>query len=894
MKHSELVSVLALGLSLLGAAGAGAPPQTSASIPPYSYYHHGKLVVLTKPSLVAVSGRQFSAFVSAQRLTRDPRSAHAALRARGLGLYALPVSRQKEGPPLDLLKQAREFTTRTREEVQPVFELGQALLIPSDELIVRLAGVAEAREAEEYLARQKEPLGIVEVRPVREGTFLVRIKDAAHGGVYDACRRLAKLEGVEFAEPNHTVVLLEPPGTPDAVREYVDGLVKARQRSPARAAGAGQVGNPTPSTHSVSWDVLVDESFEGTALPAGWSTGILPPPPSGGTRPDVAWSVTRQRSHDGRSSAYATGAGTAGRPAPGPYPNDAGTFLATPLLDLASYEEVYVEIWFWANFGANSSVGYDLGAAWVRDTAANQVYLVLPFAALYVGYTGDLTADPTTDRGWRRGLFRVPPIARRSAVTVEIAFGADSAGTAEGLYVDGVRIIGTKDVDTDPTGSDRFGARQYEIANSGQIAGLGSHANDLGAAEAWQTVSPSAQVTVAVVDSGVESHPDLNLVTGYDPDGSVGGGPRGSHGTSVAGNVGAVRDNSIGVAGTAPGVKVMPVYMGGTYVEIGKALRLAVAKGAALVTNSWGWVGAPSAEIESAVREALAAGVTVLFAAGNGPDRAPFTYETAFPCNLTASSDVVCVGAASPTDEYKGASSSDGQFSWGSSYVGSGPDVVAPGGWSYSTDRLGTAGTTTARGSALDAATADYTPDFGGTSSATPKVAGIVALMLSANPELSPAQVKAILRATAKDIDAPGFDDKTGAGRVDAVRAVHESLATPGQPRAYHVQAVGSARLAKAGNKEPASIVVATNGPEGPVTGLALGDFRAKAGPVAPGGCEVEITRVVSGFAGRYLLDVIPYSSNPACIWRAGRYTVAVLVSHGRRSGVGVTDLEIP
>jgi hypothetical protein len=103
-------------------------------------------------------------------------------------------------------------------------------------------------------------------------------------------------------------------------------------------------------------------------------------------------------------------------------------------------------------------------------------------------------------------------------------------------------------------------------------------------------------------------------------------------------------------------------------------------------------VGAPSAEIESAVREALAAGVTVLFAAGNGPDRAPSTYETAFPCNLTASSDVVCVGAASPTDEYKGASSSDGQFSWGSSYVGSGPDVVALGGWSYSTDRLGTAG----------------------------------------------------------------------------------------------------------------------------------------------------------------------------------------------------------
>jgi subtilisin family serine protease len=112
-------------------------------------------------------------------------------------------------------------------------------------------------------------------------------------------------------------------------------------------------------------------------------------------------------------------------------------------------------------------------------------------------------------------------------------------------------------------------------------------------------------------------------------------------------------------------------------------------------------------------------------------------------------------------------------------------------------------------------------------------VAGIVALMLSANPELSPAQVKAILRATASDIDAPvRRQDRRWAGRRGAV--VHESLATPGQ-LAPTTCRPWERPAAKAGNKEPASIVVATNGPEGPVTGLALGDFRAKAGPVAPG-----------------------------------------------------------
>jgi hypothetical protein len=899
MKTTGRLPVLALGVLLLGAAAPGGLAQSAASSEAYSYYHDGTLVVLTpSPSLVAVSeaGRQFPGFVSAQGLTRDPRSEHAALRARHIGLYSVPRPRQEAGLRRDLVERARAFTVQTHEEVQPVFEQGQALLIPSDELIVRLPQAADAGKAREYLTSTKEAPGIAEVRQVEEGTFVVRIRDAGYGAVYEACRQLAKLDGVEFAEPNHIVVMLEPLTPPSEVRRYLDTLTKGRRGRAAPSSNDGRAVKPvSSSSHSVSWDVLVNESFEGGALPAGWSTGSLPPPSSGGSRPDVGWNVTTRRSRFGGASAYATGSGTDGRPAPGPYPNDAGTWLATPLLNLASYEEVYVEMWFWGRFGSNSSVGYDLGAVWIRDGATGDVYLTVPFPVLYVGYTGDLTADPTTTDGWRRGLFRVPPVARRNGVTVEIAFGADAAGADEGLYVDGVRIVGTTNVDTDPIGDDRFGPRQYEIANAGQIAGLGSHGNDLGVAEAWQTVSPSAQVVVAVVDAGVQSHADLNLVTGYDPDGSVGGGPRDPHGTSVAGNVGAVRNNSIGVAGTAPGVKIMPIYLGATYLEISQAIRIAVAKGAAIVTDSWGWVGAPSSEIESAVRDALAAGVTVLFAAGNGPDRSPYTYETAFPGSLTGSSDVICVGASSPTDEHKAAASSDGQFFWGSSYVGSGPDVVAPGPWSYTTDLAGSAGYND--GSLIDptdATTADYTPDFGGTSSSTPKVAGIVALMLSANPDLAPGQVKAILRATAKDIDVPGVDDKSGAGRVDAVKAIDAARATVGRPRAYHVQAVGSARLAKAGNKEPATVVLAVNSSEGPVTGLAQSAFRATAAPVAPFGCEVEITRVISGFPGRYLVDLIPSSSNPACVWRSGRYTIAVLVSNGRRSGVGAADLVIP
>ena len=88
--------------------------------------------------------------------------------------------------------------------------------------------------------------------------------------------------------------------------------------------------------------------------------------------------------------------------------------------------------------------------------------------------------------------------------------------------------------------------------------------------------------------------------------------------------------------------------MGYTNANTAAAIDLAVEKGAHVLNNSWGWVGAPSADIENAIYDALAAGRTVLFAAGNGPDRPPWTYDTQFPCNLTGASNVICVGATSP------------------------------------------------------------------------------------------------------------------------------------------------------------------------------------------------------------------------------------------------------
>ena len=774
MKKTCLFGLSLAFLFLAGAHAQNQLPHRPADEPAgqYSYYYKGRLISL-EPSetLVAINeqGSAFKAFARNAGLARDPLSESAPLKDHGLGLYTLPVERDKTEKRVNLQAQINKFVAETQEEIQPVFELGQALLIPGDEAILGFDQTFDIDHAKAFLEPHLQKLGIIGVKAHRKNAFLLKISKPSNGRVYELCRSLVRLDGVDFAEPNHLIVHLYKPRLP--LRKGDDAYQKIFAPGKTLTSGgrATTVGAPLRRAHSsVSWEVLLEEGFEGASLPAGWSAGTGQ---GDGTIPTQAyWSVTDYRRRSGARSLYATGGGTAGVPPPGAYPNNCNSRLKMPVLNLAAYEEVYLEFWYYAKFGS----GLDLGAVVPRGSAPETACIMgLMLAAIQ--------DDPTAQNGWRRALLRVTPKARIDGVTLEFVFISDGSAAGEGLYIDQVRILATKEVDTDPVGNDTYGARQYEIKNSGQIAGLGSDFNDMHVPEAWELISVSRDIVVAVIDAGVDlTHPDLNLVSGFDPDGSVGGGPRDPHGTAVAGNVGALRSNSRGVAGTAPGVKIMPIFIGNRESENANAIDVAVDKGAHILTNSWGRTTGYSQDIENAVTDALNAGRVVLFAAGNGPDRSPFTYDVIFPARLTGSTDVICVGASSPTDEHKSVSSSDGSSLWGSSYVGDGPDIVAPGPWSYTTDIQGNDGYNPDRGllvqgSLIDPAdprSEDYTPAFGGTSSSTPKVAGIVALMLSANPELRPRDVKAILRATADDIDAPGFDDKTGAGRVNAYKAV--------------------------------------------------------------------------------------------------------------------------
>jgi len=758
---------VALATAVPDPVPAGAPDAIEPSA--YSYLYEGRAVVLSaSPHLVAVvSGDASRRVVSTAGLVRHPLSDRKAVTSRAMVVYGLSAGGDRH-PTRATADRAIDRAKREGLRVQPVFELGGAVKIPTDEVIVAFAAPTAVSGAKRALRAVRARLGLREVRPLRLDTFLVRIDRPEDGRAFAVSRELAAVPGVRYAEPNFLVVHLDAAPSPRR-----SGRIPPFD--PARLAPlAGPPGEETMTAFAAappSWTTLIAESFESAAT--GWQAGVSPFAP---IAVDAIPIMVDSKSHGGSRSAYMTGGGFSGRAPPGPYPPYAFPILVSPLLDLGAFEEAYVELWFWARYQdpvydpQEGTTLFDFGELVVYDPLTYES----EGQKLVVAFTGDLTADPTTVDGWRRALFRVPPRLRRNGVYVVVDLQADGFIGAEGLYVDDIRVVGTRDVDTVPiTAGDTYGARQYELHNSGQIAGLGNEANDLNVPEAWARVGVSPGLVVAVIDSGVEPfHPDLNLVIGYDAaTGAVGGSPheRGPHGTECAGNIGAIAGNGIGVAGTAPGVKIMPIHQGNSDADAARGIDLAVQHGAHVLSNSWGWVGAPNATIQSAIAAALAANRVVVFAAGNGPDRPPWAYEVAFPGMLTGSMDIITVGASSPTDEHKAAASSDGSFSWGSSYLGPGPDVMAPGPWSYTTDLLGADGSNDGTSSGVESA---YTHAFGGTSSATPKVSGIVALMLSANPALTPAQVKAILRETATDIGEPGVDDKTGAGRVDALAAV--------------------------------------------------------------------------------------------------------------------------
>ncbi len=336
------------------------------------------------------------------------------------------------------------------------------------------------------------------------------------------------------------------------------------------------------------------------------------------------------------------------------------------------------------------------------------------------------------------------------------------------------------------------------------LAGVGTAGFDANADLAWDFSQAygDPSVVIAILDSGVDSaHLDLNQVAGYDY-GDNDSNPhddsaQAGHGTACAGVAAGVADNSLGVAGVAGGCSIMPLKIANSagtmyFSYIIDAIYHAADNGADVISMSFGAAISSDPATNAALQYAWNAGCVNLAATGNENDS-----TISYPA---INSNVIAVGAASPCGDRKRSSSDSGEVNpgintdpngytcdgerwWGSNYgstsqnAASAVDIIAPT-ILPTTDISGGAGYSNN----------DYSSFFNGTSCATPYAAGVAALIRSAEPALTPSEIRTRLRDTALDVvnveSGAGWDRYSGYGMIDAQAAIAAGGTGPAAPSA--------------------------------------------------------------------------------------------------------------
>jgi subtilisin family serine protease len=358
---------------------------------------------------------------------------------------------------------------------------------------------------------------------------------------------------------------------------------------------------------------------------------------------------------------------------------------------------------------------------------------------------------------------------------------------------------------------------QYQVTchNTGQTFNghTGTSDADIDAPEAWDITTGCSDVVIAVFDSGLTSdHPDLpntrqvrldgsNFGSGDEDDPSPSGDE--AHGNACAGVIAATMNNNQGIAGIAPNSRIMPIRWDGTTIpaEMVDGIEFAVDNGAVIISNSWGYNTDNNnfiPAIVTAIQYAVNNNVVVIFAAGNTARHYSCDDDgyVTFPANANVNS-LLTVGASDRYDN-------QADYSPTNSLI----DIVAPshkayppgayyplcGGISGETFEMWTidipdgdgynswpaSGThPPSTGEVLPNTGTNYlsyTGRFGGTSHSCPVVAGVAALILSLNPDLTPQEVFNILTSSADKVGSytytNGRCDEMGYGRVNAYQAV--------------------------------------------------------------------------------------------------------------------------
>lgn len=292
---------------------------------------------------------------------------------------------------------------------------------------------------------------------------------------------------------------------------------------------------------------------------------------------------------------------------------------------------------------------------------------------------------------------------------------------------------------------------QYSLHNLGQTIGgvPGKADSDVDAFEAWNLNAGAGQVVIAVLDAGVShEHPDLfhKLTDGYNSTGqgstSDADDSYNSHGTHVAGIAAAQSNNGTGMTGMSWGSPIMPVKIANILgftsdLWMSEGLIWAADNGARVAVISFG-LDNGSDLMQAAMQYAHDRGVVICASTGNSG-----TEGVKFPAKYP---ETIAVAATDNQDQL-------------ASFSTYGPEVTvaAPG-----VDIIST-------WHSLGQPTYSFES---GTSASCPLVGGVAALVLSADPDLSPDEVRTIIADSSEDLGNFGFDVLFGYGRVNAHRAV--------------------------------------------------------------------------------------------------------------------------
>jgi len=270
--------------------------------------------------------------------------------------------------------------------------------------------------------------------------------------------------------------------------------------------------------------------------------------------------------------------------------------------------------------------------------------------------------------------------------------------------------------------------------------------NDLNAPQGWDIIKGSSHPIIAVVDSGVATHPDLPpLWSGYSATAGLSyANDKISHGTAVAGVIASIGDNGIGGAGLNWNASIMAVKIDDAagalpVANVAKGIIWAADNGAQIINLSLG-TSADSSTLKSAIDYAYKKGCALFAATGNaGKDGIDYPARYA---------NVMAVGSYTGTTRAA------------SSNYGTGLNVMGFSSF-YTTQASGTSG------------------NSAGTSFATPQVAGLASLVWAINPKLTNEQVYRLIEQGAKTLGG-GYNTQTGYGVIDIGKTLELAVASAG------------------------------------------------------------------------------------------------------------------